>query len=82
MEKRKIELISCAYRLTFNDHYYTVRYEYGTGISLPGWYVDGVYVCPFNLSLGTKMYEMAVNVLRVWLKLEASEDIEVTIPNA
>jgi len=80
MAKKKIELVSVRYRMVHNDTFYTVSYEYGNGISRPGWHVDNRFVTPFDHSLGTKMWEMAVNVLRVWLKLEAGEDIEVFIP--
>lgn len=57
-----MKLVSCSYRIEFEDHFYTVKYKYEAG-----WYVDGVYVTPMVEGLGTKMYEMAVNVLQVWL---------------
>jgi hypothetical protein len=62
--KKKFEakLYWCSYRMSLNDTYYTVKYVYGGG-----WYVDEHFVTPMVEGLGAAMYEMAVNVLQIWL---------------
>lgn len=62
MEKTEVKLYSINYRLAVHDTYYTVKYVPGSG-----WFVDGMFSTPMVEGLGTKMYEMAVNVLTIWV---------------